>query len=201
MKRDVQGKIKLKSYLKIQEERPKKALKILKSQPHLATARISKPCKWIEGSTALHWAAHQGSLELVKRLVKLGADINDAQADWWCRPIDWAADSGSFEIVDYLIKKGADLSGDQWSNCTPLHVAAQGGSTNGKKRKKRYGKTANLLIQGNCEINALAQYGGGPPAMTPLDDALKVGNKIVAQVIQRAGGLTAKEIKDKRTKM
>ena len=130
----------------------------------------------------------------MKRLVKLGANINDAKADWWTRLIDWAADSGAYHVVEYLIKKGADLSGDHWSNCNPLHVLAQGGATNGKKMKKHYRRTAEILIQAKCAINGIAMYGGAPPAMTPLDDALKVGNKTIAKILRSAGGLTAKEL-------
>ena len=73
--------------------------------------------------------------------------MNSDYADWWCRPIDWAADSGQSEVVNFLIDKGAALGGDKWSNCTPLHVVAQGGSTNGRERKDSYKNTAEIFNQ------------------------------------------------------
>ena len=122
------------------------------------------------------------------------ADINADEADWWCRPIDWAADSARFEVVQYLLQNGAAAGGDKWSNCTPLHVVAQGGSTNGKERADDYKKTAEVLINWGIDANTIATYGGQPPKMTPLDDAQKVGNKAVEKVLIQNGGKKSIEL-------
>ena len=186
--------ISLKKYLKVARKRPSKAIKLLERQPDLAKAIWKGNNKWIPGSTPLHWAAHDGHLKLVKRLVALGAEINAKEANWWCRPIDWAADSGQFKVVRYLIQQGAELGGDQWSNATPLHAAAQGGSTNARENSKAYEKTIKVLLKGGAEINAIATYGGKPPKLTPLDDAERVGNKIAAKTLIKKKAKRSKEL-------
>ena len=97
--------------------------------------------------------------------------------------------------MKFLIDKGATLGGDKWSNCTPLHVVAQGGSTNGREREDSYQNTAEILISAGAEINAVAKYGGQPPEMTPLDDALSVGNEVVADVLKQHGALEFNQLK------
>ena len=186
--------VSLKKFLKTVRNKPSKALEILNQQPELASMKWEGKSKWIKGSTPLHWAAHGGNLKLVKKLVALGANINANEADWWCRPIDWAADSGQHKVVRYFLKNKAIFSGDRWSNCTPLHIVAQGGSTNGKKNAKGYRKTTKILIKWGAEVNAIAKYGGQPPELTPLDDARNVDNKVVERVLQQHGGKSRKDL-------
>ena len=174
---------------------PEEAITILNSNPELSKVIWKGDEDLIIGSTPLHWASHDGNLRLVEKLIEYGAEVNSDLADWWCRPIDWAADNGQYEVVIFLIEKGAILGGDKWSNCTPLHVVAQGGSTNGRERADSYRNTAEVLINANAEINAIAMYGGQPPEMTPLDDALNVGNEAVADVLKQHGGLEFNQLK------
>ena len=173
---------------------PDLALKTLEDNPNLVNAEWVEDGDFIKGSTALHWAAHYGYLELVKRLIELKANVNADCADWWCRPIDWAADSACYEVVELLINSGADISGDKWSKATPLHVVAQGGSSNGKSNTENYKRTAETLIRFGADVNAVANYGGSPPSITPLDDAIQVGNEAVVEVLRSNGGLKYQEI-------
>ena len=186
-------KITLKKFLKTLRKKPAQALKILEYRSEFAVATWEKESKWIKGSTPLHWAAHDGHLKLVKRLIELGADINASKANWWSRPIDWAADGGKYQVVQYLLKNGAAFGGDKWSNCTPLHVVAQGGSTNGKKKSGDYKKTARVLLKEGADVNAIATYGGQPPELTPLDDAQIAGNKGVEKVLIKNNGKNSKQ--------
>ncbi len=186
----------LKDFLKAVRKHPSKAIEMLEHRPEFAKAKWQGGSKWIPGSTPLHWAAHDGHLELIKRLVTFGADVNANEASWWCRPIDWAADSGQFEAVQFLLENDAYFGGDKWSNCTPLHAAAQGGSTNGRENSEDYQKTAEVLIQGGVDFNTIAKYGGQAPELTPLDDAQRVGNKAVEEVLLKHGALRAKELSD-----
>ncbi len=180
-----------KAFFEIVRDDPARAAEMVRQDPSLALRVSTGDESRIAGSTALHWAAHDGAVDLVRALLDAGADVNADQADWWVRPVDWAADAGRSEAVALLIERGADVSGDEWSNATPLHACAQGGSSNGKDRPADYAKTAEVLIAGGVEINAVATYGGQEPRLTPLDDAIRVGNEAVAEVLRAHGAMNA----------
>lgn len=55
-----------------------------------------------EGQTALHWSCMDGNLELVKLLVKFGADIRLANRDGWSA-LHIAVYGGHQDIALYLI--------------------------------------------------------------------------------------------------
>ena len=60
-------------------------------------------------STPLHFACDRGFIEIVKYLVKLGADINkqDINGD---TPLVWAIARNHYDVAEYLIRKGADVN-------------------------------------------------------------------------------------------
>ncbi|XP_012884869.1 PREDICTED: notch-regulated ankyrin repeat-containing protein [Dipodomys ordii] len=63
-----------------------------------------------EGQTALHQSVIDGNLELVKLLVKFGADIRLANRDGWSA-LHIAAFGGHQDIVLYLITKAKYAAG------------------------------------------------------------------------------------------
>ncbi|NXJ11374.1 notch-regulated ankyrin repeat-containing protein [Excalfactoria chinensis] len=63
-----------------------------------------------EGQTALHQSVIDGNLELVKLLVKFGADIRLANRDGWSA-LHIAAFGGHQDIVLYLITKAKYSAG------------------------------------------------------------------------------------------
>src|SRR4051812_14436500 len=62
-----------------------------------------------DGTTALHWAAHNGDTDLVDRLIKAGANVN-AKNEFGSTPIVEAALSNSTAVMDSLLKAGADAN-------------------------------------------------------------------------------------------
>lgn len=66
-----------------------------------------------EGQTALHQSVIDGNLELVKLLVKFGADIRLANREGWSA-LHIAAFGGHQDIVLYLITKAKYSSGARW---------------------------------------------------------------------------------------
>ena len=64
--------------------------------------------RYARGDTALHHAARNGDLEIVKQLVGGGADVN-ATTDNSHFPLYCAAGHGHVATMQYLVEKGADL--------------------------------------------------------------------------------------------
>ena len=75
---------------------------MLRDRPELVEERYAR------GDTALHHAARNGDLEIVKQLVDNGSDVN-AIADQGHFPLYCAAGHGHVETTRYLVEKGADL--------------------------------------------------------------------------------------------
>lgn len=59
--------------------------------------------------TWLHVAASRGKLDIVKKLVELGSDINELGGVYGGGALNEAASSGHIEIVRYLLLSGANL--------------------------------------------------------------------------------------------
>ena len=76
------------------------------------------------GSTALGWAASNGSVELVRLLVEAGGDVNLAQ-DRGVTPLMIAARLGHLDVVTYLLSVGADPSLEAVDGTTALIEAEQ----------------------------------------------------------------------------
>jgi hypothetical protein len=55
-----------------------------------------------QGRTALHTAAWNGDLPLVRRLVELGADLDARDSAYGGRPVDWAAHAQQPDVVSVL---------------------------------------------------------------------------------------------------
>ena len=75
---------------------------MLRDDPELVQERYAR------GDTALHHAARNGDLEIVRQLVSSGADVN-ATTDNNHFPLYCAAGHGHVETTQYLVDEGADL--------------------------------------------------------------------------------------------
>jgi glutaminase len=72
------------------------------------------------------WAASEGDVEGIRRLVVRGADLNAADYDGRT-PIHLAASEGQAEVIAYLVSQGVDRAPiDRWGN-TPLDDAKRAG--------------------------------------------------------------------------
>jgi ankyrin repeat protein len=97
-----------------------------------------------DGSTALHWAAHNGDVDLVDRLIKAGANVN-AKNEFGSTPIIEAANSGSTAVIDSLVKAGADANTTFVDGETPLMIIGRGTNV----------KAAELLLAHGANVNAM----------------------------------------------
>ncbi|MDM5154723.1 suppressor of fused domain protein [Bacillus sp. DX1.1] len=92
--------------------------------------------------TFLHVAATHGKLEIVKRLIDLGADINRRGGIYGGESLNQVASKGQIEIVRYLLSCGAEMDVSEPER-NPLFGAIQGG----------YVDIAKLLIENGIDIH------------------------------------------------
>jgi len=91
----------------------------------------------------LHVAADQGQLDIVKKLLDLGVDINLRGGIAGGNALREAADKGHLEIVDYLLSKGAEMDSSEPER-NPLFAAIREGNT----------MLAKYLIEHDIDVNA-----------------------------------------------
>lgn len=119
----------------------------------------------------LHIAASEGKLEIVKKLVELGADVNMRGGTFNGGAINNAASEGHIEIVKYLLSCGAEMDVSEPER-NPLFGAIHGGHVN----------IAKLLIESG--IDTSIKYNG--KYMTNMDAlafAIERGQKEIAVLL------------------
>ncbi|KAG7166873.1 Ankyrin-3-like 3 [Homarus americanus] len=77
------------------------------------------------GRTALHYAARNGHLEIVRFLLSRGGDP-EAEDNFGNTAVHWAAEGGHVHILKVLRDNNCDLSPTNNFQNTPLHCAARG---------------------------------------------------------------------------
>ncbi|KAJ1921512.1 palmitoyltransferase akr1 [Mycoemilia scoparia] len=84
------------------------------------------PYVYDETATALHWAAFNGSMDVIVYLIT-EAHVNPNQLDIRAHasPIFWACNQGHLETMDYLLAHGADPTVRDSSGYSLLHAAVQ----------------------------------------------------------------------------
>ena len=97
----------------------------------------------VAGMTALHIAATEGSVEMVKKLLTIPDIQVNMQTDHGATPLFDASSSGYVKIMDMLISAGADVNLPDSVGWTPLHQAVAYG----------YPKAAQLLIEAGTGID------------------------------------------------
>jgi ankyrin repeat protein len=95
---------------------------IVKREPHLVS-RCDE-----EGWTALHRAAREGRLDVMRALLELGADVEDRScAAPRVQPLHEAVRSGGEAAVALLLAADANPNARRDGGFTPLHDAVSGG--------------------------------------------------------------------------
>ena len=174
----------------IDQEQAEAALSLLNRNPGLAVGQSGRDGV-LRGATPLHWAAHRDQVALCDRLIELGADVNAPTAMWWRMPLAWATDAGRADAVELLLDRGANVNQDACGQTTALHAAAQGGSSRGSRDPDGYQRTAALLIAHGADVDRRAVGDGN---QTPLDDAIRRNNQVVATVLREHGARSSKEL-------
>ncbi len=123
------------------------------------------------GWTPLHEAAFPVKAEVVKVLLKAGAEVN-AKDNSDSTPLHWAAAQGHTEVVRILLKAGADINAKDNGDPTPLHWAAHNGRT----------EVVKVLLKAGADVNAKNGLG-----RTPLHLAAAKAHIKLAQFLIKAG--------------
>ena len=148
---------------------------IKRGDTKVAIALINSDRKVFEATTVfgtwLHFAASHGKLEIVKRLVEMGADFNQRGGVFDAGPIKDAANDGHLEIVAYLIEQGAELDVSEPTR-NPLFGAIHNGHTG----------VAKLLIDSGIDIR-VKYTGENMKGMDALRYAREWGRDDIAKLL------------------
>ncbi len=135
-----------------------------------------------DGSTALHWAAHDDKLAIAKLLLSAHADANTVTRNGGLTPLLLACETGDAAMINLLIDHGANPRQANALGTTPLMVAAASGSAkavdaliahgvDANEREKVHGQTA-LMFAANLNraeaIHALLVHGADADAASTV---------------------------------
>ncbi|KAK7757566.1 hypothetical protein SLS62_000581 [Diatrype stigma] len=154
------------------------------------------------GHTSLLLAARDGQREVIKQLLKYGADITQRD-NTGHSPLHWAADRGQVEAVKMLLEYGADVTVPNEQGWTPLASAVFKGHTEVVKLFLEEGadfatpQNGFTLLWCACEtgnveiVNMFLEQGADLTAMsegfTSLDVACRRGNTEVVKLLLERG--------------
>jgi ankyrin repeat protein len=96
-----------------------------------------------DGTTPLHWAAHNGDVVLVDRLLQAGADAK-AKNQFGATPLSEAAFLGNLTIMEKLLAAGADPDSPSADGQTALMLVARTDNT----------AAAKLLLEHGAHVDA-----------------------------------------------
>ena len=124
-----------------------------------------------DGWTALHLAAHFGTVEVVRTLLQSGSDVHSRSRNRIANQPLHAACAGacSRDVVMMLLDHGADVQAKEHGGFTPLHEAAQNGNL----------ELTRMLMDAGADTDATTDDG-----KTPADLAKDTGSLDVLTLLR-----------------
>ncbi len=159
----------------------------------------------VDGTTALHWAAHWNDRDSADLLIRAGANVNAAN-DYGVTPLLLACSNASAAMVETLLKAGADPNAARSTGETPLMTCARTGNLEAVKVLLGHGadvkanersqqhtalmwavaekhrEVARTLIEHGADVQARSKGG-----FTPLLFAAREGDLEPARMLLAAG--------------
>jgi uncharacterized protein len=105
------------------------------------------------GRTPLHYAAANGDVAVVTKLLAQGSDLNQQDDNGWS-PLHFAAQAVSAPITELLLSAGANIDAKDIHGNTPLFRAVF--SSQGQ------GSVISLLLKAGADPNASNNSGNSP---------------------------------------
>ncbi|QDH18349.1 ankyrin repeat domain-containing protein [Wolbachia endosymbiont of Carposina sasakii] len=103
--------------------------------------------KDIEGYTALHLAVTEKRLEIVRELIKSGADVNAEEYENKCTPLHLGCMVGEKEIVEELVEAGGEIEQEDECGMTAIDYAKNSKEVT-EVLKKETDKIEKLFMRG-----------------------------------------------------
>ena len=153
-------------------------------------AEYASRCGFCMFRDALHWAIKKGNEEIVRLLLKRGAEVNGVDRAKFT-PLHMAAEAGASEIVQDLLSAGADSEARARGKSTPLHSACKAGDAESVRALLVAGAKVDMKNdQGDTPLIVAARY-AHPEIVSALLKAgadVNVANRNLETAIYDVGG-------------
>ena len=130
----------------------------------------------VDGTTALHWAAHRDDIEAAELLIGAGSNVAAANR-YGVTPIALAATNGSAAMLERLLAGGADANASLLEGETALMTAARTGAV----------EAVRVLLDSGADVNAAERWRG----QTALMWAAAEGHAAVVRELVAHGAAVA----------
>ena len=141
------------------------SLKVAKTLLDLSSTQVNTRSK--QDETPLMMAALKGHLDMAKRIIKKGGDVN--KTGW--TPLHYAATGGHIEVMKLLLEEHAYIDAESPNKSTPIMLAAMYGTP----------QAVELLIEEGADLLVKNELG-----LTVLDFAKQAERNDIAKAIEEA---------------
>jgi len=155
---------------------PAKRAKQSSTPPGGGVASRKKPCllekRNRKGETALHSGTLKGDIDVVRKLLKDGANPNTVDNAGWS-PLHEASIAGRVDLVRLLLDKGASPNlHAQEDNLTPLHDAASNGHL----------EVVRLLVSRGADVKARNSQGQTPRQVAGSEAVVRALDETIVEI-------------------